>query len=62
MPKYEIGSRESAASLGVFEAATEEDALLAMTIEAGYASIEDAADRLDETPEEYRAAFVIDRV
>jgi hypothetical protein len=47
-------------TMGTYEGATRDEAILAYVRDAGYASVEDAAETLGQTAEAFLAALVVD--
>ena len=60
MTTYEISNRTSGAVLGLYEGASEDDAVLAMTVDAGYPSIEAAAEALGVSAGAYLGDLRVD--
>lgn len=58
MQKFEVIANDT--SYGFYHAENKEGALIAHVIDAGYASIEAAAETIGETEEEFRSAFRIE--
>jgi hypothetical protein len=59
---YKIFSLASSSDLGIYRAASEEDAIKAMADDAGYRSVADMLDVLDMTMDTFRATIIINTI